>query len=151
MRDSLRRSLSTPGRVQVLALSGGGQWGAFGAGFLKGWTRRGDRPAAFQVVTGTSTGSLQATFAFLGSDFDDTLGRGYLDIRGDADVMDKRFLLTAALFQDALATTGPLRRRLEAQHHGRRVRRGSRPRGRRAGSCSWARRTWTRASSGRST
>ncbi len=115
MRDSLRRSLSAPGRVQVLALSGGGQWGAFGAGFLKGWTRRGDRPAEFQVVTGTSTGSLQATFAFLGSDFDETLGRGYLDIRGDADVMDKRFLLTAALFKDALASTGPLRRRLEAQ------------------------------------
>ena len=115
LRDSLRRSLSAPGRVQVLALSGGGQWGAFGAGFLKGWTRRGDRPPEFEVVTGTSTGSLQATFAFLGSDFDETLGRGYLDIRGDADVMDKRFLLTAALFGDALASTGPLRSRLEAQ------------------------------------
>jgi predicted acylesterase/phospholipase RssA len=101
--------------MQVLALSGGGQWGAFGAGFLKGWTRHGDRPAEFQVVTGTSTGSLQATFAFLGRDYDDKLRRAYLDIRSDSDVMDKRFLLTAALFSDALATTGPLRRRLEAQ------------------------------------
>jgi predicted acylesterase/phospholipase RssA len=80
-REALRRSLSTPGRVQVLALSGGGQWGAFGAGFLKGWTQAGDRPAEFQVVTGTSTGSLQATFAFLGRDYDDRLGRAYLDIR----------------------------------------------------------------------
>jgi predicted acylesterase/phospholipase RssA len=114
VRGALRESLSKPGRLQVLALSGGGQWGAFGAGFLKGWTRRGDRPAAFQVVTGTSTGSLQATFAFLGEDFDDAVGRAYLDIRGDSDVMKKRFLLTAALFSDALATTGPLRLRLEA-------------------------------------
>ena len=114
VRQTLRQSLSKPGPVQVLALSGGGQWGAFGAGFLKGWTRHGDRPAQFQVVTGTSTGSLQATFAFLGPDFDDTVGRAYLDIRGDSDVMKKRFLLTA-LFSDALATTGPLRSRLEAQ------------------------------------
>jgi hypothetical protein len=98
--------------VQVLALSGGGQWGAFGAGFLKGWTGHG-RPEKFQVVTGTSTGSLQATFAFLGRAFDERLGRAYLDIRGDSDVMKKRFLLTAALFSDALATTGPLRKRLE--------------------------------------
>ena len=66
-QESLRAALSPDKPVQVLALSGGGQWGAFGAGFLKGWTRHGDRPAAFQVVTGTSTGSLQATFAFLGA------------------------------------------------------------------------------------
>lgn len=115
VREGLRRSLAKPGRVQVLALSGGGQWGAFGAGFLKGWTRHGDRPDQFQVVTGTSTGALQATFAFLGRDFDDTVGRAYLDIRGDSDVMKKRFLVTAALFSDALATTEPLRRRLEEQ------------------------------------
>ncbi len=112
-RDSLRSSLAKPGPAHVLALSGGGQWGAFGAGFLKGWTRHGDRPAEFRVVTGTSTGSLQATFAFLGRDFDDTVRRAYLDIRGDSDVMKKRFLVTAALFSDALATTDPLRRRLE--------------------------------------
>lgn len=112
-RQSLRRSLTKPGPIQVLALSGGGQWGAYGAGFLKGWTRHGDRPASFQVVTGTSTGSLQATFAFLGQRFDEELGNAYLSIGGDSDIMKKRFLLTAALFTDALATTGPLRARLE--------------------------------------
>lgn len=113
-RTAIRASLSREGPVQVLALSGGGQWGAFGAGFLKGWTRHESRPAEFQIVTGTSTGSLLATFAFLGRDYDDAVGRVYLDIRGDSDVFSKRFLLTA-LFSDALATTGPLRRRLEAQ------------------------------------
>jgi predicted acylesterase/phospholipase RssA len=111
VRAELKRSLSVA-KPQILALSGGGQWGAFGAGFLKGWTKRGDRPEAFQVVTGTSTGSLISTFAFLGKDYDDEVGQAYLEIRGDADVMDKRFLLTA-FFKDALATTGPLRRLIE--------------------------------------
>lgn len=112
VRLDLRASLSVGRQQQVLALSGGGQWGAFGAGFLKGWTRRGDRPEAFQIVTGTSTGSLISTFAFLGRDYDDAVGRAYLEIRGDDDVMEKRFLLTA-LFSDALATTKGLRRLIE--------------------------------------
>ncbi len=53
----------------VLVLSGGSQQGAFGAGFLKGWAdhpARGGTLPRFRLVTGISTGSLQATFAFLG-------------------------------------------------------------------------------------
>jgi hypothetical protein len=42
--------------VNVLALSGGGAGGAFGAGALVGWTRAGTRPE-FQVVTGVSVGA----------------------------------------------------------------------------------------------
>lgn len=38
-----------------LALSGGGDDGAFGAGLLVGWSARGDRPE-FDMVTGVSTG-----------------------------------------------------------------------------------------------
>src|SRR4051812_44361625 len=49
-----------------LAISGGGQNGAFGAGVLCGWTACGNRPE-FTVVTGISTGALTAPFAFLGS------------------------------------------------------------------------------------
>ncbi len=56
----------------MLVLSGGGSAGAFGAGFLSGWSKAGTRPD-FKIVTGVSTGSLQATFAFLGSDYDDEL------------------------------------------------------------------------------
>ncbi|MGH9419785.1 MAG: patatin family protein, partial [Thermoanaerobaculia bacterium] len=48
-----------------LAISGGGDDGAFGAGLLAGWTARGDRPE-FGLVTGVSTGALSAPFAFLG-------------------------------------------------------------------------------------
>jgi hypothetical protein len=56
--------------VDVLIISGGGDWGAFGAGVLKGWGRvKGElaRPR-FDVVTGVSTGALIAPFAFLGDD-----------------------------------------------------------------------------------
>jgi hypothetical protein len=53
--------------IDILVLSGGGDWGAFGAGVLKGWGRvQGElaRPS-FDVITGVSTGALIAPFAFL--------------------------------------------------------------------------------------
>ena len=54
--------------INVLVLSGGGQHGAFGAGFLTGWAARTDDPMPrFDVVTGISTGALIAPFAFLGT------------------------------------------------------------------------------------
>jgi hypothetical protein len=56
----------------VLALSGGGADGAFGAGLLTGWSARGTRPQ-FTVVTGASAGALIAPFAFLGTAHDETL------------------------------------------------------------------------------
>lgn len=58
------------GTVDVLVISGGGDWGAFGAGVLKGWGGvKGElaRPQ-FDVVTGVSTGALIAPFAFLGDE-----------------------------------------------------------------------------------
>lgn len=62
---------SEPPVVDVLVISGGGDWGAFGAGFLKGWGRVPKGPMArpeFDVVTGVSTGALIAPFAFLGTE-----------------------------------------------------------------------------------
>lgn len=53
----------------ILVLSGGGDKGAFGAGFLDGWGAMTDadlRRPVFDVVTGVSTGALIAPFAFLG-------------------------------------------------------------------------------------
>lgn len=61
---------AVPPTIDVLVISGGGDWGAFGAGVLKGWGRvKGElaRPQ-FDVVTGVSTGALIAPFAFLGDD-----------------------------------------------------------------------------------
>ena len=59
-----------------LAVSGGGDDGAFGAGLLVGWTQAGTRPE-FKGVTGVSTGALIAPFAFLGPDYDDELRAVY--------------------------------------------------------------------------
>jgi len=60
-----------PAVVNLLIISGGGDWGAFGAGFLKGWGTVPPGPTArpyFDGVTGVSTGALIAPFAFLGDD-----------------------------------------------------------------------------------
>ena len=61
-----------PPVVDILVISGGGDWGAFGAGFLKGWQKVPSyHPLAkpeFDAVTGVSTGTLIAPFAFLGDE-----------------------------------------------------------------------------------
>lgn len=89
-----------------LAISGGGDDGAFGAGLLAGWRARGDRPA-FDLVTGVSTGALSAPFAFLGGEYDAKLKQVYTDTSA-GDVFNKRSLL-AAVANDAMADTTPLR------------------------------------------
>ena len=58
--------------VEYLAISGGAGDGAFAAGLLAGWSRKGDRPQ-FEVVTGVSAGALTAPFAYLGPDYDGRL------------------------------------------------------------------------------
>jgi hypothetical protein len=61
-----------PPVIDILIISGGGDWGAFGAGFLKGWRKvPAGQPLAmpeFDAVTGVSTGTLIAPFAFLGDE-----------------------------------------------------------------------------------
>src|SRR5579862_3131767 len=69
--NRLRKSASG-GEINVLALSGGGAGGSFGAGALTGLTQSGARPT-FHLVTGVSTGALIAPLAFLGQDWDPQL------------------------------------------------------------------------------
>ncbi|MFC5436883.1 patatin-like phospholipase family protein [Rhodanobacter umsongensis] len=63
------RTAATDGSVDILALSGGGSGGAYGAGALAGMSRAHTRPQ-FEMVTGVSAGALLAPFAFLGSTWD---------------------------------------------------------------------------------
>ena len=56
----------------LLAISGGAEDGAFGAGLLVGWSETGTRPV-FDLVTGVSSGALIAPFAFLGREHDGQL------------------------------------------------------------------------------
>lgn len=65
-------AVSANSEINFLALSGGGYNGAFGTGYLLGWTKQGSRPE-FQIVTGISVGALIAPFAFLGSAYDQDL------------------------------------------------------------------------------
>jgi hypothetical protein len=106
---------SADGSVQYahLALSGGGASGAFGAGFLNGWTQSGRRPT-FKIVTGVSTGALMAPFAFLGPGYDDALREFYTTTR-TRDIFKLGSLLWQLLAGEALADTTPLQA-LIAQH-----------------------------------
>ena len=99
------KSLTRLTPVYYLAVSGGGDNGAFGAGVMTGWTALGTRPE-FKMVTGVSTGALIAPFAFLGPDYDDALRDVYTTMTPDK--VFKARGLTAALFDDAMADTGPL-------------------------------------------
>ncbi len=96
-------------RYPHLALSGGGAHGAFGAGYLNGWSSTGTRPV-FKIVTGVSTGALMAPFAFLGQEFDDALREFYTTTR-TRDIFVVGSLLSQLsqlLAGEALADTRPL-------------------------------------------
>jgi len=88
-----------------LAVSGGGDNGAYTAGLLNGWTAAGTRPE-FKLVTGISTGALIAPFAFLGPKYDATLKEVYTTI-SPKDVLVPRSLVGGFL-SDAMADNAPL-------------------------------------------
>ena len=93
--------------LNVLSLSGGGQNGAFGAGFLVGWREAGTRPE-FDAVGGVSTGALLATHALLGTPEDDaTLEEMYTTVTQD-DIYKRRSVF-ALLKSDSLMDTTPLK------------------------------------------
>ncbi|HMJ49048.1 MAG TPA: patatin-like phospholipase family protein [Burkholderiales bacterium] len=88
-----------------VAISGGGDNGAYTAGLLNGWTAMGTRPE-FKLVTGISTGALIAPFAFLGPKCDATLKEVYTTI-SPKDVLEQRGVLSGFL-SDAMADNAPL-------------------------------------------
>jgi hypothetical protein len=92
--------------ANLLAISGGGDGGAFAAGLLNGWTAHGDRPE-FVEVTGVSAGALIAPFAFLGPRYDPVLTKIYTRL-SQRDIYHNRRLFPV-LFSDSLANTRPLR------------------------------------------
>ena len=91
--------------IETLALSGGGADGAFGAGVLAGWTKRGDRPE-FEVVTGVSAGAIIAPFAYLGPSEDEKLRVIWTQYKQDQVVTPE--ILSGLLGGPALASTAPL-------------------------------------------
>ena len=99
-----RRAGQAPadGRFDLLALSGGGANGAWGAGVMTAWS---DAPT-FEVVTGVSTGALIAPFVFAGRSFDPALEHAYTSGQADG-LLKSRGLL--ALFLPGVFNPAPLR------------------------------------------
>ena len=96
--------------MNALVLSGGGSNGAFGAGYLNGWTETGNRPI-FKLVTGISTGALIAPYAFLGPDYDAKLKEVFTTVT-NKDIYKFRSPFTV-LKKDSLARTDRLALKLE--------------------------------------
>jgi predicted acylesterase/phospholipase RssA len=97
--------------ISMLALSGGGEHGAYGAGVLCGWSESGHRPT-FDIVTGVSTGALMSPFAFLGSKYDDRLKALYTQMTFHSVFSGNPFL---GLFGQGLYSTAPLQRVVASQ------------------------------------
>jgi hypothetical protein len=89
--------------VDFLAISGGSDNGAFGAGLLIGWTAAGTRPE-FKLVTGISTGALTAPFAFVGSSRDAQLREVFTGV-GPSDIFERRGYLSLLSSDGAADTT----------------------------------------------
>lgn len=105
-----RAKSGEPQISNLLALSGGADDGAFGAGLLVGWSEHGDRPE-FDLVTGISAGALIAPFAFLGRDYDRQLA-GLFTYYG-ADQIYQSNILSGLFGGNALADSAPLARLIE--------------------------------------
>lgn len=105
MRAEMAREAPSNRPGAFLAISGGSDNGAYGAGFLKGWSATGKRPE-FTIVSGVSTGALIAPFAFLGPDYDDRL-RGFYTGVTRKDIYRQRGVV-GLLTQPSIADTAPL-------------------------------------------
>ena len=100
-------SSDTSAGCDMLAISAGGDRGAFAAGLLSGWSQTGTRPR-FKVVTGVSVGALIAPFAFLGPGYDHVLREVTLSAGPESFFHQRSFL--SGLFRDGFASSEPLER-----------------------------------------
>lgn len=110
-------ALAQSGDEAVLALSGGGQWGAFGAGYLEELNKQNAMPR-FGMITGVSTGALQALFVGAsqapGADSAEIMGQlvNEYTIKKESDIVN-RGTYFGALFNGSVAKLDPLRLKIE--------------------------------------
>ena len=103
--ESFKFSAGADGAVDFLSLSGGGINGAYGAGFLVGWTQTGKRPE-FEVVTGISVGALIAPMAFLGPSYDGRLTEVFSTLASQKS--PNLNFISAALGAPSIASNSPV-------------------------------------------
>ena len=119
MQKSLIESFKQEGFVNplgikiypVLAVSGAGANGAYGAGFLLGWSKEGSRPL-FKIITGVSSGSIIALYTFAGKDYDGQLEK-FFTKTSTKDVMRRKNIFSI-LFGDSIMSTAPLAKMISA-------------------------------------
>lgn len=100
-----RRTISTKSnRGPSLFLSGGGSYGAWGAGVLYGRQLMNGNPHEFDLVTGVSTGALMATLAFIG-DYD-----GLKNVYTNAKEKDIQTTNWRTMFWRSMFSREPLRK-----------------------------------------
>ena len=104
------RSPNSLVKADFLAISGGGDQGAFAAGVLSGWAKRGDRPD-FEAVTGVSAGALAAPFAFIGAGCDRVLRDVYTKY-GARDLYKSRGV--RGYFSEAFEDNAPMQQMVES-------------------------------------
>ncbi|MBL8644261.1 MAG: patatin-like phospholipase family protein [Rhodospirillaceae bacterium] len=109
--DPIAADHTGDGQIVIVALSGGGSHGAFGAGVLNGWTESGARPPA-DVVTGVSAGALLATYAFLGPAYDAKAEEIYASITNKR-VYERRDFISIP-FSPSFVSQKPLRDLMES-------------------------------------
>ena len=105
----LQETIRHESSVDVLLLSGGGSRGSFGAGILYGWDSE-----PFDMVTGISTGSILATWAYLGRDHKsnpyEVMKASYNGGVTNKEIRKRRWLFP---FVDSMYSLGPLEDLLE--------------------------------------
>ena len=107
IRDLLDSTGHGTGPYQVLAISAGGQWGAYGAGVLAGLDAAGKVPD-FRLVTGISTGAMLAPLMFLG----DYEGAKQLYTSITSDDIYRTRPLSELITANSLLDSSPLRRKV---------------------------------------
>jgi predicted acylesterase/phospholipase RssA len=109
LRDLLDSIEHGSGPYHVLALSAGGQWGAYGAGVLAGLAAANNVPA-FSLVTGISIGAMLAPLLFMG---EYTEARNFYTNLTDSDIYRMRSV-GELLIANSLVDTAPLRAKVAA-------------------------------------
>ena len=87
----------------LLAISGGGADGAYGAGILCGWQEKTGKRPEFDIVTGVSTGALIAPAAFIGPEYDKLIRDIYTNIT-NADIAKQDFIQFFSYFSTVIGT-----------------------------------------------
>ncbi len=98
---------------QIAVLSGGGQYGAYGAGFLNAWRQNAGKDIEFTIVTGVSTGALQSTLVFLGEDIDNADLVDAYSIEKETDVATERASIFGIPLTNSFYSLDPGRARIE--------------------------------------